>query len=391
MAGSAGTDLGDGENWMVSTHDETAWVLAACGHWDIEAAGPLGALVERLAGEALGGTAGRRVRLDLSGLVALDTVGALLLFRLRRELAEAGGSVAVVRAKPAHLALLDAVWRAAELPAPVRRRTSAVGDFLFRIGKGASDIGHAAVELIAFFGVICVTLGRIVIQPRRIRGKALIYHIEHTGLHAVPILGLLLFLIGVVLAYQGAEQLRKVGAEIFVVNLLGLSVLREIGPLVTAIIVAGRSGSAFTAQIGTMKVNQEVDAMLTLGLDPVELLVVPRMLALMVALPLLTFFANMVALAGGSLMAYLLLDISAGQFIAQLQVGPLDVYDVLVGMLKTPVFAVVIAMVGCHEGLQVTGSAESVGSRTTQSVVESIFLVIVLNALFSILFSFLRF
>ena len=199
-----------------------------------------------------------------------------------------------------------------------------------------------------------------------------------------------LSLIGVVLAYQGAGQLRKVGGEIYVVNLLGLSILREIGPLVTAIIVAGRSGSAFTAQLGTMKVNQEIDAMRTLGLDPVELLVIPRLLALIVALPLLTFYACMVALAGGALMSYLVLDITAAQFITQMRAGLLDVFDVICGMIKTPVFAAVIALVGCHEGLQVTGSAESVGLRTTRSVVESIFLVIVLNALFSILFSYLH-
>ena len=192
------------------------------------------------------------------------------------------------------------------------------------------------------------------------------------------------------LAYQGAGQLRKVGGEIYVVNLLGLSVLREIGPLVTAIIVAGRSGSAFTAQLGTMKVNREIDAMRTLGLDPVELLVIPRMLALILVLPLLTFYACMVALAGGALTSYLVLDITAAQFITQMRAGLLDVWDVVCGMIKTPVFAGVIALVGCHEGLQVSGSAESVGLRTTRAVVESIFLVIVLNALFSILFSFLR-
>jgi len=180
--------------------------------------------------------------------------------------------------------------------------------------------------------------------------------------------------------------LRRLGAEIYVVNLLGLSILREIGILITAIIVAGRSGSAFTAQIGTMKVNQEIDALRTLGLDPMELLVVPRILALMLVMPLLTFYANMVALSGGAVMSYLLLDINFYQFVTQMRI-PIDFWDATVAMIKAPVFALVIGMVGCYEGLLVSGSAESVGLRTTRSVVESIFLVIVLNAFFSVLFS----
>jgi phospholipid/cholesterol/gamma-HCH transport system permease protein len=229
-------------------------------------------------------------------------------------------------------------------------------------------------------------LFRVLVRPGRLRLTALVYHMDHTGLRCLPILGLLSFMIGVVLAYQGAEQLRRLGAEIYVVNLLGLSILREIGILITAIIVAGRSGSAFTAQIGTMKVNQEIDALRTLGLDPMELLVVPRILALMLVMPLLTFYANMVALSGGAVMSYLLLDINFYQFVTQMRI-PIDFWDATVAMIKAPVFALVIGMVGCYEGLLVSGSAESVGLRTTRSVVESIFLVIVLNAFFSVLFS----
>ncbi|HYB56378.1 MAG TPA: ABC transporter permease, partial [Alphaproteobacteria bacterium] len=211
-------------------------------------------------------------------------------------------------------------------------------------------------------------------------------HMERTGLDAMPIVGLLSFLIGVVIAYQGADQLRKFGAEVFVVNLLGISILREMGILLTAIIVAGRSGSAFTAEIGTMRVNEEVDAMITLGLDPIEVLVLPRTLALVLTLPLLTFYADIMGLAGGCLMAISTLDLTIAQFLKQLQTS-VAIEHFWVGMYKSPVFAFVIAMIGCYEGLNVERSAESVGRQTTKSVVEAIFLVIVLDAVFSIFFT----
>jgi len=198
--------------------------------------------------------------------------------------------------------------------------------------------------------------------------------------------GLLSFLIGVVVAFQGADQLRQFGAEIFTVNLLGVSILRELGVLLTAILIAGRSGSAFTAQIGTMKVNQEIDALQTIGLDPVEVLVVPRILALMIMLPILVFYADLMGLLGGMVMAITVLDISLTTFLKQLQSG-VNLTTFIIGMVKAPVFAFLIALVGCFEGFNVSGSAESVGQKTTASVVEGIFLVIVFDAAFSILFS----
>jgi phospholipid/cholesterol/gamma-HCH transport system permease protein len=232
------------------------------------------------------------------------------------------------------------------------------------------------------------TFVRTILRPRRLRLTSLTHHLEQTCLNALPIVGLIAFLIGVVMAYQGADQLKRFGAEIFTVDLVGVSILREIGILLTAIVVAGRSGSAFTAEIGAMSVNQEIDALRTLGLDPNEVLVMPRMLALMIALPLLAFFADILGLAGGGLMAWVVLDISPGQFLAQLEgaIGPATFW---VGIVKAPVFAFLIAMVGCYEGLLVSGSADSVGFHTTKSVVTGIFLVIVFDALFSILFSYL--
>jgi phospholipid/cholesterol/gamma-HCH transport system permease protein len=218
-----------------------------------------------------------------------------------------------------------------------------------------------------------IVLFRSLLHPGRIRVTALINQMERTGLNAMPIVGLISFLIGVVLAYQGADQLRKFGAEIFTVNLVGVGVLREMAIMLTAIVVAGRSGSAFTAQIGTMKVNEEIDAMRTIGLDPMEVLVLPRVVALM-------------GLLGGAVMANWTLDISFFQFARQFNVG-VPIWSFWVGMIKAPVFAFIIAVVGCYEGFKVSISAESVGQRTTAAVVEAIFLVIVLDALFSIIFS----
>jgi len=216
--------------------------------------------------------------------------------------------------------------------------------------------------------------------------KALVTHIEHTGLNAIPIVALISFLVGVVLAYQGADQLRRFGAQIFTVNLVGISVLREMGILLTAIVVAGRSGSAFTAQIGTMQVNEEVDALRTLGLDPMEILVLPRVLALVISLPLLTFLSDVMGLLGGGLMTVVLVQIDFQQYVALLKAA-VNTNHFWVGIIKAPVFAILISLVGCFEGLRVVGSAESVGRLTTRSVVEGIFLVIIFDALFSVLFS----
>ena len=256
------------------------------------------------------------------------------------------------------------------------------------VGRGTLESIAEARRLIAFLGLTTANLGRSLIQPRRIRKTALISHMEQTGLDAMPIVALISFLVGAVLAYQGAEQLRRFGAEIFIINLIGISVLRKIAILLTAIIVAGHSGSAFTASTGSMKVREEIDAMRTLGLDPMELLVMPRLLALMITLPMLVFLANMAGLAGGMIMAWVTLDISPEQCLERLG-DSIPLWSFWVGMIKALVVAFLIAMVGCYEGFQVEGSAESVGKLTTLAVVEAIFLVIVVDAIFSILFAYI--
>ena len=253
------------------------------------------------------------------------------------------------------------------------------------LGEVTVDIAKETADLLAFLGQITVVLGRHVLNPGRLRAKSLVFHMQEAGLNAIPIVGLMSFLIGIVLAFLGASQLQRFGAEVFVVNLVAISVLREIGVLMTAIIVAGRSGSAFTAQIGSMKVNEEIDAMRALGLDPIEVLVLPRLLALVITLPLLAFVADLLGLLGGGLMAWIVLGISPGTFIERLN-DAIGQWTFWVGISKAPVFAFTIAMIGCYEGLQVGGSAESVGQRTTRAVVEAIFLVIVIDAVFSIFY-----
>jgi phospholipid/cholesterol/gamma-HCH transport system permease protein len=264
-----------------------------------------------------------------------------------------------------------------------------IAGFLAQIGEVSLGLFGRAYNLLSFFGLICITAGSLIVHPRKLRFTALVAQLEQTGVNAVPIVGLLSFLIGIVLSYQGADQLRRFGAEIYTVNLLSVGILRELGVLMAAIIIAGRSGSAFTAQIGTMRVNEEIDAMRTIGLDPVEVLVIPRLLGLMLTLPMLTLCANLIGLLGGCLMSWASLGITPPQFLRQLQASVYG-WTFWIGLIKAPFFAFIIALTGCYEGFQVARSAESVGRQTTLAVVESIFLVIVADAGFSIVFSMLR-
>jgi phospholipid/cholesterol/gamma-HCH transport system permease protein len=274
------------------------------------------------------------------------------------------------------------------VPDPIPAHHTFLG-FVARIGEVTIALSRRALSMLGFGGLVASAIAGLLGRPRRLRVTATTVQMEQTGLNALPIVGLLAFLIGVVFAYQGADQLRRFGAEIYTVNLLGIAILRELGVLLTAIIIAGRSGSAFTAQIGTMQVNQEIDAMRTLGLDPVEVLVVPRLLGLGLTLPLLVFYADAMGLLGGALMCWATLGISVPAFIDQLR-GAITEWTLWIGIIKAPFFAAIIALVGCYEGFNVAGSADSVGRLTTQSVVEAIFLVILADSAFSILFSVLR-
>ena len=368
-----------------ATDEGGVCVIRLGGRWDIRALSRVGPQLDRTSPAA----SQSAVQIDMSEVDALDTMSAIALQRFRDRLRDQGHAPELTGVKALHARLLAQVAIAEAKFGVERPRSTTLADVVADLGASTIDAGREARSLVGFFGQVVIGIGRGIVNPRRIRMTALVSHMEQAGMNALPIVGLLSFLIGVVLAYQGADQLRRFGAELFVVNLLGIGVLREIGALITAIIIAGRSGSAFTAQIGTMKVTQELDAMETMGLDPIDFLVLPRIFALVFTLPLLVFFADIVALTGGAIMCYASLGITFAQFINQLgtAITPTMFW---VGMVKAPVFAFVIGLVGCYQGLRVAGSAESIGKLTTKAVVESIFLVIVIAALFSVMFSLLR-
>lgn len=384
QAGQTSNRMTDQPGWIRLAEGRDGTLLEAGGAWTVEHVAALDRQVESLPREA----APRA--LDLAQVDAIDTAGAWLLARAagQRDRQADQPGIPWQNLAAEFQPLAERVLSAGTKVVPDRPAGRTIVDWVADVGEGTEQALSETLDLIAFFGEFVLATGRVILNPRRFRWKSLLVHIEQTGINALPIVGLISFLVGVVLAYQGADQLRRFGAQIFTVNMVGISVLREMGILLTAIVVAGRSGSAFTAQIGTMQVSEEVDALRTMGLDPMEVLAIPRVAALVIALPLLTFFADLMGLLGGGVMCVLLVDISFGQYLGLLNssVTPTHFW---VGMVKAPVFAILIALVGCFEGLRVSGSAESVGTMTTRSVVEGIFLVIIFDALFSVLFSIL--
>jgi phospholipid/cholesterol/gamma-HCH transport system permease protein len=371
--------------WLEIARGDDTLVVQAGGRWLVASAAELDRNLNRLDTLA----AATAVRIDLAGIEMLDTVGAWLVLRTCRRFEGRGIAASIENVPQAFAPLLDQVAKG-KPPEPVtaappglahtiRGALEFVGEETFKFLEGAR-------ELLGFFGLVCTAVLRAFREPHRLRTVSVVAQMQRAGVSALPIVGLLSFLIGVVLTFQGADQLRRFGAEIFAVDLLGLGVLRELGVLLTAIIVAGRSGSAFTAELGAMQVNEEVDALRTLGLDPIDMLVLPRLFGLVLTLPLLTFYANFMALLGGALMTWVALGIPLAEFMRELHEAVSD-WTFWLGVLKAPFFAASIAVVGCRRGLSVERSAESVGRSTTASVVESIFLVIVIDAAFSILFA----
>jgi len=327
-----------------------------------------------------------QVVLDLDAVEALDTGGAWLIATLIGRLEGEGVRVELRGGAESQRALIETVTRS--LPHAPAEAVPPGGfvAWLEGLGRKVTATGRGGLDFLGFVGLVIARLGNTLLHPGRLRLTSLVHHMQETGFNAVPIVALLAFLIGVVLAFQGAVQLRQFGAEVFVVDLIAISVLRELGILLTAIIVAGRSGSAFTASIGSMKLREEIDAMQTLGLDPVEVLVLPRVIALLLMLPLLGFIADVAGLAGGALMSWAELGVSPGMFMTRLH-ETTDIWHLAIGFIKAPFFAALIGIIGCFQGLRVQGSAESVGRLTTASVVLSIFAVIVADAIFSIFFA----
>ena len=317
--------------------------------------------------------------IDVAALTELDTSGALLLCAWQAQ----GQTLMGLHTEHARLLeLIAGLDRTPPKKTPGRRP---VRDCVIGIGRAGAEALHDFVDFIDFTGRTAASLGQLLLHPGGIRTSAIAHHITETGVKALPIVGLLAVMISVVLAYQGVAQLRPYGGQDLTIDLVSVSVLREMAVLITAILVAGRSGAAFAAEIGVMKSSEEVDALKVMGLDPMQLLVAPRVIALLITLPLLTFFADVMGLVGGAVISQTLLNVSLEQYL-QLVRKAVDGGDLFVGLIKAPVFAVVIAITGCMHGLRVKGSAESVGTETTRAVVKSIFLVIVLDALFSIFF-----
>jgi phospholipid/cholesterol/gamma-HCH transport system permease protein len=349
------------------------WVLA--GNWTVR---ELGDMPKALDAQVCGPGP---VLLDGASLSAIDSAGVWVLQRwLHRH-----GAAAALRNWPARMqTLMTLVGEQRERPLP----QPAVASPLERVGRQAEASAQQAFGLLRFVGQAAVAALGLLARPRRIRWRTVLRNIQIDGFDALPIIGVTSFLLGVVVAYQGADQLKHYGANVFVVDLVGYAMLREFAPLISAIIIAGRSGSAYAAQIGTMVVTEEVDAMRTIAIDPIELLVLPKVIALAIALPLLTAFADVTGVLGGMVMARLQLDIGFPEFIARFG-REMRGATLLVGIGKSLVFAVVIALIGCFQGFCTRGSADSVGRQTTKSVVQSIFLVIVADALFSVAFNML--
>ncbi len=322
------------------------------------------------------------VAFDLSAVERLDTVGAWLVHRA----VEARPGSRIVGASAEQERLIAQVAAAAR-PMEVRPgREPFVWRELERLGRYVVEFGATLIAALGFVGLVLVSGWRALIARRGIRLNALTVQMEQTGVNALGIIGLMSFLIGIVLAQQGAVQLRQFGADVFVINLVGRATFRELGILLAAIMVAGRSASAFAAQIGSMKLAEEVDAMRTIGLDPVEVLVLPRVVGLVLMMPLIAFYASIMAIIGGGLFTWVALEIPPASYVQRLrEVVPMS--DFWVGMSKAPVFGAIIAIIGCFQGFQVTGNAESVGQRTTLAVVQAIFVVIVLDAFFAVFYT----
>ena len=356
--------------------------LHISGDWTLASYARLKQLNAQLAGKYDDST-----HVDLDDVTRLDTAGASLLVELLGAERVSQLADTTSRLPAADRALLQTVYSSMrDFCVPTKAPEENTGiQVLSRIGCAVDKLWQDSLKLLGFIGLILQTLARNLFRPKQWRITPVVAHIEQIGLNAAPIVVLLTFMVGAVVAFLGATVLANFGAGIFTVDLVAFSFLREFGVLLTAILLAGRTASAFTAQIGSMKANEEIDAIRTLGLDPMDLLVLPRVLALLIALPLLTFLAMMAGILGGAVVCIVSLGISPDMFISLLH-SDIGVQHFLVGMVNAPFFAFLIAAVGCLEGFKVAGSAESVGEHTTSSVVQSIFIVIVLDAVAALFF-----
>jgi phospholipid/cholesterol/gamma-HCH transport system permease protein len=358
-------------------------VLAAAGRWISSFAGQ----AERLIVEVEHKRAkSKNVAIDASNIEQLDTAGAWLLERMRRDFVEKGASAEIVGLDARYKILLDEVKQTNTGKDTEEEDDNPVVGTLSFLGELVSGFIKDTAEFVQFLGSSVVSMGRVLVRPWTFRFTSVVHHLDRVGFRSVPIVVLILFLSGGILAQQGIFHFRKFGAETYVVDMVGILVLREVGVLITSIMLAGRSGSAYTAELGSMKMREEVDALRVMGRDTMEILILPRMIALIIALPLLTFLGSMAALSGGMVTAWIYGGFSPEIFAERLREA-ISWSTFWVGMIKAPFMGAVIGIVACVEGLRVQGSAESLGEHTTASVVKSIFLVIVLDGAFAIFFA----
>ena len=359
-----------------------ALALRASGSWTAPFASELEVIVSRA--EKLAGSR-PNIFIDVSRISRLDTFGAWLIERLRRSLTQGEIEAKIAGLSTNYASLVEEVRRVRAAPVAESTPVTVTG-MLDQVGRTVASLGDTVTSLIDMFGAVLVASGRVLRRPRDFRLTSTVHHLEQVCWRAVPIIVLITFLIGCIISQQGIFHFRKFGADIFVVDMLGVLVLREIGVLLVAIMVAGRSGSAYTAELGSMKMREEIDALRTMGFDPIEVLVLPRLLALIIALPMLAFLGAMAALYGGGLVAWLYGGVDPEAFLLRLR-DAISIDHFTVGLIKAPVMAAVIGLVACVEGLAVQGSAESLGQHTTASVVKGIFFVIVMDGVFAIFFA----
>jgi len=362
--------------------DSPNLAFAASGAWTAAHADELEALVDGIGANE----ADEAASIDMHKVEAFDTYGAWLLERLIRARKARGRETRIVALPEHYQGLVTAMHQASLEPPPSPARENTVIGAIVKVGRATVAAGHDLMAIANMLGAIGAATGRILTRPRSFRFTSMVHHLDRVGLQAVPIILLITFLIGGIIAQQGFFHFRKFGAETYVVDMLGILILREIGVLIVAIMVAGRSGSSYTAELGSMKMREEIDALRTMGLDPIAVLVLPRVLALVLALTMLTFLGSMAALYGGGLVAWFYGGMSPDIFIARLREA-ISITHFKVGMIKAPFMALVIGVVACAQGFAVRGSAESLGRQTTASVVKAIFLVIVLDGLFAVFFA----
>ncbi|MGI8724777.1 MAG: ABC transporter permease [Methyloceanibacter sp.] len=363
----------------------TTFRLIATGAWTVAEAAALDVALKRLR-VPIPPTPDFTGEMDIAGIAEIDTSGAWLLQRTAAAWEASGLRTRYAGATEAFRILIEEVQKRGSTERPEIVKRGPVLQIVEDTAKALTSAGRDAVQLTSFLGEVTAGVLRLFRQPWRFRTTSFVHHLDHAGLRAVPIIALICLLIGAVVMQQGVVQLKPFGAEPFAVNMVAILALREVGILLTAIMVAGRSGSAFTAEIGSMKMREEIDAMRTLGIDPMDTLVLPRVLALVVALPLLTFIGDVMGLLGGGIMAFGVLGLDMSTYIDKLHEA-VDFQHFMAGMIKAPFAAVIIALVGCMEGMKVEGSAESLGTHVTSAVVKSIFLVIVLDAVFAMFLS----